>query len=261
MKNFIWYKKIVFVSLSASTIFFVMTVSVHSIFAQVMTSSSYEIQSDSVNFGGILSNSSNYVIEDTLGEIATGESSSSNYKIKAGYQQMQEIYLAISAASDVSMSPSLNGTTGGTSDGSTATTVTTDNLSGYELSIKSSYSPAMQGNSAGGTIADYTPAGSAPDFTFSVAAADGEFGFTPEGTDITSEYKDNGSACNVGSGATSDACWNPITVTDETIASRTTSNHPSGTATTIKFRLTLGSSHFQIEDTYTATTVLTAVAL
>jgi hypothetical protein len=68
--------------------------------AQVMQSTNYRIQSDSVNVGGIYSSSSNYRLEDTTGEIATGESSSTNYQIKAGYQQMQETYLSLSGGTD-----------------------------------------------------------------------------------------------------------------------------------------------------------------
>lgn len=226
-----------------------------------MSSSNYKIQSDSVNFGGKLGSSASYVIEDTLGEVATGESSSANYKLKAGYQQMHEVYLAMTGAADVTMSPSLGGLSGGTSNGSTATTVTTDGAAGYQMSIKASSTPAMQGNSGNATIADYTPATSNPDFTFSVAATDGEFGFTPEGVDIAQKYKDNGSSCNTGSSDAADSCWNALPSINETIASRSSANNPSGTLTTIKFRVTLGSSHFQLQDTYVATSTITVVSL
>ena len=56
--------------------------------AQVMQSTNYQIQSDSINFGGGFSSSTNYALESTAGELATGESSSTNYSLKAGYQQM-----------------------------------------------------------------------------------------------------------------------------------------------------------------------------
>ena len=39
-------------------------------FAQVMQSTSYRIQSDSINFGGGFSSSTNYNLESTGGEIA-----------------------------------------------------------------------------------------------------------------------------------------------------------------------------------------------
>jgi hypothetical protein len=231
------------------------------IFAEMMSSSSYKIQSDSVNIGGKLGASASYIIEDTLGEIATGESGSTNFKIKAGYQQMQSVYLAMTGAADVTMSPQLGGLSGGTSNGSTATTVTTDSPAGYQLSIKASSTPAMQGDAGNSTISDYTPAGADPDFTFSVPVTAGEFGFSPEGNDIAQKFKDDGAACNTGSGDTADSCWGALSTSNQAISSRSSANTPSGTATTIKFRITLGASHFQLEDTYTATTTITAVSL
>lgn len=232
------------------------------VWAQSMTGSTYKIQSDSINLGGALGSSASYKVEDTLGEIATGDSSSASYKVRAGYQQMADVFIAMTAASDVAMSPDLGGVTGGTSNGSTVVTVTTDSGAGYTLSLKASSSPAMQGNTHGGTIADYTPAGANPDYTFSVPATTAEFGFSPEGTDIAQRYK-NGpfSTCNTGSADAVDRCWDALTTSDRTISSRTSANTPSGTATTIKFRLTLGSSNITVADTYTATTTLTAIAL
>lgn len=229
--------------------------------AEMMSSGSYKIQSDSVNFGGNLGESPSYTIEDTLGEVATGESSSASYNLKAGYQQMHEVFISMTSPADVTMSPSLAGLTGGTSNGSTATTITTDSAAGYQLMIKASSSPALAGNSSGDAISDYTPAGANPDFTFSVPAGAGEFGFTPEGTDIAQEYKDDGAACNTGSGDTADACWNALSTSNETISMRNSANTPSGVETVIKFRVMLATGNFQLEDTYTATSTLTALAL
>lgn len=52
-----------------------------------MTSTNYGITWDSVNQGGLdVSTSTNYGMKDTIGEIATGESTSTNYQISAGYR-------------------------------------------------------------------------------------------------------------------------------------------------------------------------------
>lgn len=230
----------------------------HATYAAVMTSSNYTIESDSVNFGGGLSTSTNYSQESTFGEIATGPSQSSNYQIRAGYQQMKSVYLSIST-SPVALSPSIPSISGGTANGSTIVTVTTDNPAGYELYIKASSSPALK--SGVNSFADYTPAGANPDFTFSVAVSASEFAFTPEGTDIAQEYKDNGSSCNIGALDTTDACWNALSTTNELVAQKTSGNHPSGTGTTLKFRAESGTSNTQATGTYTATTTVTAVAL
>lgn len=228
-------------------------------YAAVMTSTNYSIQSDSVNFGGGLSTSTNYSQESTFGEIATGPSSSANFSIKAGYQQMHVVYLAIAAVSDVTLTPSINGTIGGTANGSTVVTATTDNPAGYELYIKASSSPALV--SGANSFADYTPAGAAPDFSFSVPVSSAEFAFSPEGTDIVQEYKDNGASCNTGALDTANACWNPIGTANELISRATAPNHPSGTATTLKFRAESGTSNSQPAGVYTATSTVTLIAL
>lgn len=228
------------------------------VFSQTMSSGNYKIQSDSINFSGVRSTSGSYTIEDTAGEIATGESSSSNYKMKAGYQQMQEVYLAVTPASDVTMSPAIGGITGGVSNGSTNFTVTTDNPAGYTVAIKASSTPALQ--SSLDTITDYSASASNPDFTFSVLSTDSRFAFTVEGTDIANSFKDNGSTCNTGSGDTTDKCWAGLSTANQTIVNRTSANHTAGTATTIKFRAESGSSHVQTAGTYVATTTITVLS-
>lgn len=227
--------------------------------AQAMQSASYRIQDDSINIGGGYSSSTSYRMQDTVGEVGTGDSSSTNYAVHAGYQQMQESYLALSGATNVTLSPSIGGITGGTSDGSTVLTATTDDYAGYQMTITASTSPAMQ--SGANTISDYSPSGAAPDFSFSTGAGQARFGFSPEGADIASRYKDNGAACNTGSSDASLSCWDGVSTTPITIATRSSANHPNGTATTIRFRVGIGGSVSQAPGTYTATTTVTLVAL
>ncbi len=227
--------------------------------AQVMQSANYRIESDSLNVGGGYSSSSNYQLQDTTGEIATGESESETYSLKAGYQQMQEIYLALTNAANVTLSPSIGGVTGGTGTGFTVATATTDNLAGYELTIRASSSPAMQSGSD--TIPDYTPVGANPDYSFTNSANESQFGFSPEGTDIPARFKDNGASCNTGTGNTTSACWDGLSTSAQTIARRTSANHPSGTATSIRFRVEIGSTVNQAAGQYVATTTLTLLPL
>ena len=233
-------------------------VSVQLGFAQVATSTNYQLQSDSLNFGGGLSTSTNYTQESTFGEIGTGRASSTNYQLRAGYQQMQEVYIAISSAADVTMSPTLGGITGGTSNGSTSVIVTTDSPSGYSLTIQAEGNPAMQ-RAGGGSIPNYT--GSFPaDFSFNTAGASA-FGFSPSGVDLVSSYLDDGSDCGVGSLDTPLACWNGIPTSPAQIASGGGSNHPSGATTTVHFRVGVDSNAGVIAGLYTATTTLTALPL
>lgn len=227
--------------------------------AQVMQSPNYQIQSDSLNVGGGLSTSSSYSIESTAGEIATGPSDSSSYSLRAGYQQMQEVFISIAGASNVVMSPSIPGLSGGTSNGSTTVTVTTDSPSGYQLTIAASNDPAMQ--KGADTIADYAPGGD-PSFAFTTASGDAHFGYTPEGAHVVQRFLDNGSdTCNTGSTDTSLACWDGLTTSEVAVAQDTNPNHPDGATTTVNFRVGIGSSAAQAPGTYTATTTLTALPL
>jgi hypothetical protein len=213
---------------------------------------------DSVNVGGILSTSTTYRAEDTLGETGVGTSSSASYRVKGGYQQMQETYLAITLPTDVTLSPSIPNTGGGTANGAAAWTVVTDNSAGYTFTLVASASPALV--SGVNNFPDYVPAGADPDFTFSTPAASSRFGFSPEGTDITQRYKDNGVACNTGSSDTASSCWAPLSTSALTIGTRLTANHPSGTTMTVRFRAVSGASNTQAPGSYQATTTVTVLA-
>ena len=208
--------------------------------------------------GGGYSTSTSYRQESTAGEIATGEATSTNYQLKAGYQQMQEVYLSMSTPSDVTMTPSLAGLTGGTSNGSTAVTVTTDSPSGYSLTISAESSPALKNGAY--TIADYVE-GADPDYSFAVAGGAATFGFSPSSVDVVSAFRDNGGLCNVGALDTALACWAGLTTSDTVISQGIGSNHPAGATTTINFRVGVGSGAGIIAGIYTATTTLTALPL
>ncbi len=231
----------------------------HNLVAQVMQSTTYKIQSDSVNVGGAPSSSTSYNLDDTTGEIGTGDSNSSTYYMHAGYWQMQEAYISISSPSDLALT-SMGGIAGGGSEGTTTWTVTTDNIAGYSMTINASTTPALK--SSLDSFADYVPAGGNPDYTFTNAAANSSFGFSPEGVDTIARFKDNGSsACNTGSSETSAKCWDGLSTTPASMAGSTSSNHPSGTAVTVRFRAESGASHIQTAGNYSATITVTAVTL
>ncbi len=228
--------------------------------AQVRQSTNYRIESDSINFGGGLSSSTNYTLESTAGEVATGNSGSASYNLRAGYQQMVTTFLSMSAAADVTMTPSIPGITGGVANGSTTVTVTTDSSAGYEITIASLDTPAMQKGSD--TIPDYAPLGGDPDFTFRTGASEAHFGYSPSGVDVAARFQDDGvSACGSGSSETDLACWDGLSTVAETIVQRTSANTPDGSTTTVNFRTWIGGGVVQTAGTYTATTTITALAL
>ena len=226
--------------------------------AQVMTSGSYQIESDSVNFAGGNSTSTSFTLESTMGEISTGNSSSTNFSLRAGYQQMQEVYLSLSALADVTMSPSL-GLAGGVSNGSTSFLVITDSRAGYRVTLEASQAPAMQ--SPVGTIGNYTPGGTEPDFSFSTGITQAHFGVSPEGSDIAARYRDNGALCGVGALDTANACWDMVSTTPVEIIRGAAANHPVGATSTLLFRVGLGANVNVPAGSYVATTTITALPL
>ena len=169
-------------------------------------------------------------------------------------------------ASDVNLA-ALPGITGGMSTGATQIVVLTNNAAGYSMTLKASSSPALQGDSQGGSVSDYTPTvGTVPDYGWSVPANTAEFGYTVSAsttTDLDQSFLDNGAdTCNTGSADTtgSASCWLNASTTDETIINRSSETSASGATTTIFFRLQIQSDPVPVipEDTYTATTTLTA---
>lgn len=228
------------------------------ILAQAMQSTSYKIPTDTINIGGKDSASAVYIIGDTLGEVGTGDSNSANYYMHAGFWQMQGSYISISSPADLALT-NIGGINGGASEGTMSWTVITDNIAGYTMSIETSTIPALI--SALDSFADYTPAGANPDYNFSVLASNSTFGFSPEGTDVNSRFLDNGVACNTGTGETNAKCWDGLSTTPKTIAGKTSSNHPSGSTITARFRAESGSAHIQTSGSYSASIVVTALVL
>lgn len=251
-------------SLALLAVLFVMVVRMLSgqAHAQVMQSAHYTMEEQSVNFGGGYSTSTNYIQESTLGEIATGLSSSTNYIMNAGYQQMDVVAISVVPPGNVVMSPAIGGVTGGTSNGSTTYTVTTDDAAGYTSNIMASSSPALVNTSSStNSFADYSPSGAAPDLTFSIPATASAFAFSPSGTDADQRFLNNTSVCNAGAISTAQACWDGLSTSPKNVADRTSDNQPAGTVTTLWFRASSGSSHIQVNGTYVATTTLTVLPL
>lgn len=168
----------------------------------------------------------------------------------------------LATANDVTMNGTLAGLTGGMATGTTQVRVLTNDSSGYTMTIHASTSPAMQGNTQGGSIADYTPAtANIPDYAFSVPT-DYEFGYTVSASttsDLAQKFLDNGSACNTGTSDTSGAysCWYGLSTNATSTIVRATATPISGATTTITFQVRINSGSNVPEDTYVATTTLT----
>jgi hypothetical protein len=231
-------------------------------YAANMNSSNYSIADDSVNFGGTEnSTSTSYSLSDTMGEVATGISSSTNYVLGAGYRHLQSSYISISSSPDMAL-PDITGMGGEDSLGASSWRVITDNVAGYQIMIRADTSPALKDASTGAFFSDYVPmAGANPDYFFGVPADKSYFGFSVEGQDILGRFRDNGSVCNAGSFDTQDRCWDGFSVSDKTIAERSSSNHPLGTITTVKYKVGIGTNKIQESGAYSTNITVTAVTL
>ena len=230
------------------------------VLAFVASSTNYQLEKDSLNFGGTdNSTSTSFSLSDSLGEIATGDFSSDDYNLRAGYRAMEvdAITLTLSSPGNISLA-AVNKDDGGVSAGTVSWIVATNNSAGYGLSIKASTNPALKSSSD--SFADYIPAGANPDYNWTVASSASEFGFTPEGDDIVDRFKDNGSACNAGAGDTSARCWQGFSTTDTTIAENNASV-PGGVATTVRVQAEVGTEATLSEGSYSATLTVTAITL
>lgn len=229
-------------------------------YGESMSGAVYRLDSDSLNFAGDNSSSEFYTLDDTMGEISTGDTSSENYILSAGLQQTETSIMSISVTdTNMTLSPELGGLTGGYSDASTGVSIITDNIAGYALYIKSESSPSLQ--SAGDSLADYAPSGAVPDYDYIVAFGASNFGFSPEGPDIDTRYKDDGLDCGTGSLDSNDKCWDGLSSVQTLISGSGSRNNPLGATTTLKFRAGVGANRIQVAGFYYATTTITAIAL
>lgn len=233
--------------------------------AAAMQSTNYKIESDSVNVGGVRSSSGSYIMEDTMGEVGTGVSSSANYILKAGYQQMQGSYLSLSAPTDITMTPlSLSQNT---AVGSAGWTVITDNGAGYTLSINASSTSPCPLNAGGvrnalcnmSTSNAFTDLATTSKTTWAVSSAY-KFGYSVFGNDTTGHGTD--ADCIAGTDVPSATLlWQGFDGTKLIeIASSTSRTSPSGTVSTLCVAVEQNSV-FAPSGTYQATTTATLIAL
>lgn len=169
------------------------------------------------------------------------------------------------SGSNLTLSPSLAGITGGTANGQTSVRVLTNNALGYSMTLTASSSSGMIANGSSGVIPALIPAsGTTPDYSFAAPTNSAAFGYTVEASttaDLDAKFKDNGSnTCNTGSTDTADKCWLNASTSAVTIINRSSATSASGSTSTIKFRAVISANPLPAipQDTYVATTTLTA---
>ena len=169
-----------------------------------------------------------------------------------------------SPATNVTLSPSLGGLTGGVANGSTQVIVVTNDTLGYTMTIQASSTGGMYGNaSSTNFIPVYSPAGTIPDFNFVSSTNKANFGYTVEAStsgDTAQAFHENGTTCNTGTTHTTlNSCWIGATSTAYTIVKTNYPTLSSGSTSTIKFRVAIIGTPNPLlpDDIYTATTTLT----
>lgn len=181
-------------------------------------------------------------------------------------QQITSELAFITTPSNVTLSPSIPGLTGGVSNGATQFRVRSNNAAGFTMTLVASSSAGMLGNSQGGTIPALTPAATGvPDFSFdsgTVGVNLARFAYTVEASttaDLDQSFRDNGTACNAGAADAADKCWLNASTTAETVINRNSATTASGATSTLKFRVVVQANPAPSlpQDTYTATTTLT----
>jgi len=133
----------------------------------LMTSTNYTIFADDFD-SGIVFSSTTYRLEGTAGESPVGSMSSSTYQIIGGYNAMDRTALSLSLSSASLDLGTLD--VGQVNSAATTITITTDDSSGYTLSISSaSWTQSSMPNVTGG----------------SVDAGTEEYGFAISGDDVS----------------------------------------------------------------------------
>lgn len=217
--------------------------------------SNYEIPSDVVSSGGgDKAHSTNYLLDDTIGEANIGFGRSANYDINAGYRQTLVSTLSMTCAGPVSMGTIVFS---GQATGSGTCVVTTDNEAGYSLVWQ--ITTGSGGTNTGylishrDIIAPLHPTVAGTPQTWSVASNDARWGgrLSSRSDDIDSKWGTDGSSdkwLNVGTGS-------------YTVVSRSSRTATTGSTEIVQYRTEIGATKSQPNGTYQATIVYTASAL
>ena len=206
--------------------------------------------------GGDEAVSSNYVLDDTIGEGNIGPSRSDNYSLGAGYRQtVNDAFVSLEC--DDGLNLGVLAITG-RQTGNVLCTVETDAEAGYSMdwTVRTGSGGTSTGyliNELEETIPPFEPAIEGVPETWFVADSDARWAGRLSSTSTDTDAKwgiDNSTDkwLNVGTGSYS-------------IVTRSSRTDPGGSAQVLQFRAEIGAAAIQMPGTYRATVVITATAL
>lgn len=173
----------------------------------------------------------------------------------------------LNCSSSVTLLPTVSGQTGGTATGTFGCVVTTNNSSGYNLSIKKNQKLQIA-DVADQRFDDYATSTAVLDWDWSAVGNGNErFGFAvnscASSTDIVQAHRSNGSdTCNTGAAVSAWHCFAPIPTSPslEMVANRTTATPAVGVLTVFGLQAQAGGSNNLQQGTYNCTTTVTAAS-
>lgn len=151
----------------------------------------------------------------------------------------------------------ISGLTGGTASTTADCNVATNNSSGYQMWVHATNTPAMISDSnPADEFGDYA---SSPEYTWSIATNEAEFGFAASSTDVVTAFKNDGASACGGSVIEDTKCFRGFSgTTDVLVASRASETGVNGVTSTLRFYAEIGTVKNQPSGAYRATVVVTA---